>query len=303
MYIVRGSRSCLLFDVGVDGDPSTTVGPYLDAQGIDRRLVEWVVVSHCDVDHFGGLADARTTFPFARVLAHVADRGAITNFQTYLELRGRGFKEPYGLDEAPDVLVWARSVTREGPIDSGIVGSEVIDLGDRDVEVLHVPGHSRGHLALHDRITGALIIADAALGSAVVNADGTGAFPPTYRHVSPYLASIARLDEMQSRLLLTSHYPTYRDGDVGGFFGDSLTFVHNLGRRVQSALSGATEGLTLAELVDAVNDGFGNWPVGTAAGAMAFPVAGHVEDLVGTGRAILTTVSGAGGTTVIKAAP
>jgi glyoxylase-like metal-dependent hydrolase (beta-lactamase superfamily II) len=152
MYIVRGSRSCLLFDVGVDGDPSTTVGPYLDAQGIDRRLVEWVVVSHCDVDHFGGLADARTTFPFARVLAHVADRGAITNFQTYLELRGRGFKEPYGLDEAPDVLVWARSVTREGPIDSGIVGSEVIDLGDRDVEILHVPGHSRGHLALRDRI-------------------------------------------------------------------------------------------------------------------------------------------------------
>jgi glyoxylase-like metal-dependent hydrolase (beta-lactamase superfamily II) len=291
-----------LFDVGIDRDPSTTVAPYLDEHGIERRLVAWALISHCDVDHFGGLADARETFPQARVLAHVMDRAAITDFQTYLRVRGMGFKDAYGLGEAPEVLAWARSATREGPIDGAVVGSELIDLGERDVEVLHVPGHTHGHLALRDLTTGTLIIADAALGSAVINADGTGAFPPTYRHVEPYLASLARLQEMQSPLLLTSHYPTYSGGQVTTFLAESVEFVHDLGRRVGSALRATKGGCTLAELVDVVNDGFGNWPVQTSAGALAFPVAGHVEDLVSRGQAIVTDAAGTGGNTVIKAA-
>jgi glyoxylase-like metal-dependent hydrolase (beta-lactamase superfamily II) len=232
----------------------------------------------------------------------VLDRNAISDFQAYLESRGRGFKDPYGLDEAPDVLAWARRVTREAPVDGGVVGSEVIDLGNRDVEILHVPGHTRGHLALRDLSTGALVIADAALGSAVLNADGTGAFPPTYRHVAPYLNSVARLVDMRAPFLLTSHYPTYRDNDVAAFLGESVEFVHDLGQRVQLALKGAPGGCTLAELVDVVNDGFGNWPVPNTAGAMAFPVAGHVEDLVSKGRATLSTVPGPRRKTVIKAA-
>jgi glyoxylase-like metal-dependent hydrolase (beta-lactamase superfamily II) len=300
MYVLRGTRSCLLFDVGIDGDSYRTVGPYLDAARVDRRLVEWIMISHCDVDHFGGIADARATFPTARVLAHVLDRGAITDFQTYLASRGQAFKSPYGLDEAPDVLAWARSVTREGPIDACLVGGEVIDLGDRDAEILHVPGHSWGHLAVHDMRTGTLIIADAALGSAVVNADGTGAFPPTYRHVAAYRASVERLAEMHAPLLLTGHYPTYRDAAVRAFLADSLEFVDSLGRRVELALNDAPEGCTLAQLVDAVNDGFGDWPVSTTAGALAFPVAGHVEDLVVMGRATVTAVPGR--TTMIRAA-
>jgi glyoxylase-like metal-dependent hydrolase (beta-lactamase superfamily II) len=300
IYLVVGARACLLFDVGVAGDPSTVVGPYMDAQGIGRSLVEWVVISHCDVDHFGGLADARATFPGARVVAHVSDRAAITHFGTYLQARGMGFVEPYGLEEAHEVIEWARSVVGEGPVAGAVVGSELIDLGARDVEVLHVPGHTRGHLALRDTATGALVIADAALGPAVLNADGTAAFPPTYRHVRPYLSSVAKLDKLGSALLLTSHYPTYSGDQVRAFLNESAGFANDLGRRVAGALKSVGE-CTLAELVGLVNDGFGNWPVATSAGALAFPVAGHVEDLAEEGRVIIEDGRPSGGVVKIKA--
>ena len=299
MYVIRGTRSSLLFDVGVDGDASTVISPYLDAEGLDLDALAWVVVSHCDVDHFGGIADARKTFPTARLITHRLDAEAITDFRAYLRLRGRSFLEPYGLDEDPAVLDWARRVTREAPIDAAVVGGEVIDLGGREVEVLHLPGHSPGHLGLKDGFTGAVLIADAALGSAVLNADGSGAFPPTYRHVGSYLVTIARLRTMAAPLLLTAHYPAYHEDEVDAFLVESATFANELHDKARAALSASKAGLTLAELIEIVNDGSGNWPVGSAAGAMAFPVAGHVEALLARGEAEL--VHGPDGATTIRA--
>lgn len=299
MYVICGARSSLLFDVGINGDPSTVICSYLEGAGIDRRTLAWIVVSHCDVDHFGGIADARTTFPDARLIAHRLDTEAIADFRSYLRLRGRSFLEPYGLDDDPAVLDWARSVAREAPLDGSVVGGEVIDLGGREVEVLHLPGHSPGHLGLRDRVTGTVLIADAALGTAVENADGSGAFPPTYRHLGPYLITIARLQAMNVPVLLTAHYPTFRGNAAQAFLTESAEFAHSLHRKVRDALGISKAGLTLAELIRILNDGSGNWPVDQAAGAMAFPAAAHVEALLSAGEAEL--VDGPGGTTRIKA--
>jgi glyoxylase-like metal-dependent hydrolase (beta-lactamase superfamily II) len=292
VYVVQGERSSLLFDVGVDGCPEEVIAPYCDSSNIDKGRIEWILLSHCDVDHFGGLQSARAAFERARVIAHTLDRGAITDFETYVRTRGQSFENTFGFLDAPEVITWAESVTKSGPIDACVVGSELIDLGGRDVEILHVPGHSEGHLAVRDSRTNTLIIGDAALGSAVLNADGTGAFPPTYRYVDSYVSSIQRLAEFKSPLLLTSHYPTYRGEEVPAFFESSLDFVADLSYRVHAALQGASKGLSLSELIESVNDGFGNWPRASADGAMAFPVAGHVEKLVTDGRAELQSFPG-----------
>src|SRR6476620_4200140 len=69
LYLLVGDDAVLLYDTGVDGTIPAHVLPALDRLGISPLDVATVVVSHCDVDHFGGVADARAVFPRANIVA------------------------------------------------------------------------------------------------------------------------------------------------------------------------------------------------------------------------------------------
>ena len=170
------------------------------------------MVSHCDVDHFGGLADATDAFPNAVTVAHRADADQIDDFDVFLDQRARGFRAEHDVDETAEGLAWLRSVTRPAAVRQRVVGGEQLRLGDDwTVDILHVPGHSHGHLALWDPRSRAAVVSDAVLSDAVRTAEGEAAFPPTYRHVAPYRATIGstaqRLDPA-----LAAHRPLSDDG-------------------------------------------------------------------------------------------
>lgn len=285
LYLLTGEREALLFDTGVDGAIPAHVLPALAELGVDASAVRTVVVSHADVDHFGGVADARAAFPRARMLAGRDDIPLIEDFDRYLDERGRGFLNDYGWDEAAEVIDWCRSVTREARIDAAGRDGDEIDLGAGRVAIVRaVPGHSHGHLAIEAPWADAMLVADAVLGRSVDLADGTPAFPPTYRYVEEYLATIERLEGLGRNLLLTAHYPVLQGASARAFLAASRDFVVHLDALVLAELDGAPEGLTLAELLSRLNPRAGRWPAEGTEGALAFPVAGHLERYLATGR-------------------
>ncbi|WP_169513962.1 MBL fold metallo-hydrolase [Agromyces subbeticus] len=287
LYVVTGPAGVLLYDTGIDGTIPAHVLPALELLGRRSDEVVAVIVSHCDVDHFGGVADAREAFANARIVAGALDVPVIEDYERYVTERARGFVADYGWDEDPAVLAWCRSVTREGRLDGAAADGERIDLGgDRVVEVLAVPGHSRGHVAVDVPWANAVIVGDAVLAASVDLADGTPAFPPTYRHVDDYLETVARLERLDRGLLLTAHYPVMRGEAAGAFLARSREFAERLDRLVADALATMPDGLTFADLLAAVNPIAGGWPADGTEGALAFPVAGHLERLIAEGRAL-----------------
>lgn len=282
VYVIVGERETLVFDTGITGTIDAYVLPYLATFGVSARSVRWVVISHCDVDHFGGVADAHAAFPEAEVVVHEADADAVSDYAVYESERARGFRDRFGWDETAEVLAWAREVTREGRVDVRLDAERRIDLGGREIDLLHVPGHTRGHLAVHDPSTGTLIIGDAALGTAVPNADGTPAFPPTYRYVGDYRASISRIQSLAPNWLLTTHYQTMTAGAAQSFLHDSTQFVDRLDQAIRDRLT--IQPASLGELATQLSPQAGAWPVEGSAGAMVFPVAGHLEELLSTGE-------------------
>lgn len=83
---------------------------------------------------------------------------------------------------------------------------DVINLGDRQLTVLHMPGHSRGSICLHDREKRMLFTGDVAYDGAMID------WLP-YSQVSDYVSSCERLvgmvDSEQVDQVMPGHYNTF----------------------------------------------------------------------------------------------
>jgi glyoxylase-like metal-dependent hydrolase (beta-lactamase superfamily II) len=278
LWLFLGEKHHLLFDSGTRGTLTESVLPALESLGYGPESVSTVVISHLDVDHCGEAGNIRSVLPNAVTIAHAGDSEAISDWDTFSAQRGREFAEGWGLDESPEAMAWMRDVFLPGPVDTVLTSETTVTLDDgRDLEVWHVPGHSLGHLALYDSQVDTLAISDAILGSAVPLADGAPSFPPTYRHVDSYLQTIARVRDLMPRVLLTAHYGDYRDEEVAVFLDESEAFVHTLDEVVRSVLGSQPK--TLEDLVHEINPLVATWPIEGTYTAMAFPVAGHLEQL------------------------
>lgn len=279
LFLFAGRSRAVLFDTGCAGDIPRYVLPYLDSIGLDHARVSHVVVSHCDVDHFGGLGDAAAAFPRAQRVAHALDAPAM-QVEAYLAGRAREFATSDAVDESQGVIDWTRAAASGGTVTAHVDDGTLLDLGERTLEVLHVPGHSRGHLALWDPTTGVLAVSDAVLGGYVPLADGSPSFPPTYRYAREYLATVRRLQGFDFEVLATAHYPCEGPDSGRALLAKSVDFAAILEEQLLGVLDAATVPISLRVLVDTLGPAVGSWPQEGRGPALAQPVMGHLEDLL-----------------------
>jgi glyoxylase-like metal-dependent hydrolase (beta-lactamase superfamily II) len=288
LYLLEGEHSALLVDTGIRESITETLLPYLSENGIPLEKLKWAVDTHCDFDHTGGNGALKAAAPHVQILAHAEDQPLVEDVQRLIDERYGEFRATDGFDDPPETTAYLRGVTDLVPLDVALRGGEVFDLGGREVTVLHVPGHSPGHVAVHDPSNRALIIGDATLGRTVPFADGSPAFPPTYRDTEPYVTSIRSFRERHADLLLTAHYPVYAGADVERFLRESEEYVAEIDAIVTDVLSHADEPLTTLEVVRAAGERLGPW--GPAAlDYSVFPVTGNLERLESRGRLTSTT--------------
>ena len=282
MYLLTGPNGALLFDTGITESVTETLLPYLDSIGFDLADLRWAISSHCDFDHTGGNAALLAAAPHVELMAGTDDVPLSEDLEVLIRERYAEFREADGFDDPPEVTEYIRSAAAVAPIARSLQGGEQFDLGDRVIRVLHVPGHSDGHLALWDASNSALIIADATLGDTVPTADGKPAFPPTYRDTDPYLASIATVRALEPELLLTAHYPVYEGAAVADFLDLSEAYTERLDVAIEAALRSAGAAVTSLDLIRSIAADVGPWAPAAAA-YLIFPVTGNLERLVQRG--------------------
>lgn len=276
VYLLVGTRTALLFDTAIGPAVTSHVEPYLASLGLEPGQLRYVVNSHCDWDHHGGNGAVRDLAPGAALCCHELDRPLIEDAdllfaQRYDELAADGIAEP------ASTRPFVSASTRQVPMDVGLSGGERFCLGSGwAVELLHTPGHSRGHVSIYDPRSRCAVVGDAVLGNAVLLADGTPAFPPTYRYLDTYLATVQRFQAMAPDLLLTAHYPVYRGPDAAEFLGETRAFAD----RVEAALLGELSAapVTMRELTERLGARLGDWPR-EADQFLSQPLQGHLERL------------------------
>lgn len=186
VWHVRGRDRDLLVDAGNGiGDLRGELEPLVG----DRPVV--AVATHDHFDHVGGM------HAFDERWCHAADADGIRvpdglallreDFRPGLEdeIRWYGYEPPEVVitalpSEGFDVAGWrtpAAEPTRL--LDDG----DVVDLGDRVFEVVHVPGHTAGSIALWDASGGLLFTGDTAALDDPLHAEDEDAFVASLRRL------------------------------------------------------------------------------------------------------------------------
>jgi glyoxylase-like metal-dependent hydrolase (beta-lactamase superfamily II) len=281
-YLVRGERT-LLLDTGVAGTPEAVILPYLDSIGLSPSDLDFVLNTHADVDHFGGNAAIRARAPRAVFCAHSADVPWIEDRERILRER-YGWYASYDVDYSPEEKDWLReAMGPDVPLDVRLSGNETFRLGQElAVHVVHLPGHSPGHVGLWEPASGTAIITDAALGRGLYDMSGNVISPPPYFDVTAYEGTVRLLRSLSPRRLLTAHFEVMEGEDAVRFLDESAAFIERARLTVSEALAEHGE-LTLRGLLEISNPALG--PFTLMENELAGTLRAHLRELVASGRA------------------
>jgi glyoxylase-like metal-dependent hydrolase (beta-lactamase superfamily II) len=253
-YLLVGSERTLLVDTGIAPTPTEVIAPYLDRFGAGPDLV---LISHADVDHSGGNRALRERYPGAVLACHELDRRWIESNEAMLR-ENYAWHTPYGFPE-PDAAELLTLMGGDAPIDVGLRGGETIRLAPGwRVEVLHLPGHTAGHIGIWDPRSRAAIVIDAVLADGIYDRKGTKLIPPRYYDLGSLRETIGRLQALRPHTLLTAHYPVLGGGEALDWLEDGRAFVDDVERIVREAVSEGTTGLW--DLTQRVNTALGPYP-------------------------------------------
>ncbi len=282
MYLLVGSEFSILIDTAIAGALDDAVTPYLSRIGVRPGSIRLVLISHADVDHTGDSAAAKALFSHALLACHRDDIAEIEDVEVMLSRRYAQFAADHHIDDPPAAKAWVREVGKTAPVDFLLTGGERIRLGDGwEIEIVHTPGHSRGHITVWDPRNRAAIIADAVLGKGLVTTTGAPVMPPTYRYVDAYRSTIGQIEALPCEWLLTSHFPIMRGEEVPPFLAESRAFADQVEENILAKLGDAP--MTTAEVIREIGPAIGPWPVEDLLAAIAFPVVGHLEYLAAIG--------------------
>jgi glyoxylase-like metal-dependent hydrolase (beta-lactamase superfamily II) len=247
-YLLVGEERTVLVDTGLAETPDAVLAPALD------EAPDLILISHADLDHCGGDRRMRELYPDALFACHELDRRWIESNAAILAENYK-WHEPYGLEQ-PDSDEFLALLGGDSPIDVGLRGGETIRLGPgRRLDVLHLPGHTLGHVGLWDPQHRVAIVIDAALYDGIYDRAGNKLIPPRYYDAVAYRETIGRIRALEPELLLTAHFEPMGAEAAREFCDRSLAHVDAVAEIVREAGE-----VDLRELTGLVDQRLGPFP-------------------------------------------
>ena len=291
LYLLLGDEMAMLMDCGDASVPEGDILPYFAKIGFDPKRLTMVIATHPDVDHTGGLHRMREAAPAAQFICGTGDREQVESPEGLADLRYRAHLAWHGL--GMDDAARAAFLPRAGgfaAIDQTFAGGETLRFGaGKYAEVLHLPGHSHGHLGVYLPWLNAAIIGDAVQGTANRFHDGRAAFACTYMYVDEYLGTIDRLQGMKLDGLFSCHWADCRDRvAVDAFLNQSRDYALYAERTILQTVKGAgAAGMTLKEVCVSAKTHLGDWPAERDMDTRSM-ACGHLQRLAGEGMLRVT---------------
>jgi len=195
VYVIGmpSSQDLSMVDAGLMGKGGYKMQTIQKA-GIKLSDIKRIIMTHTHLDHIGCIKEIREQMPHAELWIHEEEADPIEKGDERgvygMEMFRSMCQTEYGLKSGDFKL----------KVDRKLKEGERLDMGGLSWEVLHVPGHSAGSVALYERSQKVLIPGD------VVYADyAIGRFDLHGAEGSVLKKSLLRLAELEVEILLPGH--------------------------------------------------------------------------------------------------
>jgi glyoxylase-like metal-dependent hydrolase (beta-lactamase superfamily II) len=269
--VFRGDYGVLLLDTGCAEHVDGLILPGFTELGIKSEDLRFVVNTHPDSDHVGGNAAIKRWSPQALLCCGDADRKMVDDPAELFRMRYDAYRR-YGVFYPEQVANNIRRDLGEAqPVDLTFRGGERIRLSrDWELEVLFLPGHSKGHLGVLDYRHRALFGGDAIQGSVYLDVTGKPALCPTYLYPETYLQTCQFIEHLDIESYVSCHWPIKKAQQIDEFCQETRAFV----QRAEGLLK-STDITDLKEACLKLGPQLGNWPEPIHL-ELAYALAGHL---------------------------
>jgi glyoxylase-like metal-dependent hydrolase (beta-lactamase superfamily II) len=249
-YLVQKDSDHILIDCGSGTDSShKNLLEGLEQAGLQPSDLTHILLTHAHIDHFGGLSKLKP-LTNAKIGCHELDLQTVAHHEARLALISRrlaSFLAETGLAEETreqllSIYRFTKAIYQSVPVDFTY---EVMDMHVLGFELIHLPGHCPGHVAL--RLDDVIFCGDMVVEGVTPHLSPESINP--YSGLDHYLLSLMRLQQwsQKARLILNGH------DDVITDLPARIEATHkNLVRRIAKAVTALSEPLTMAEVCNAV---------------------------------------------------
>ncbi len=246
-YVVEGSRGSILIDCGWDSSEAIwAFREELRGERLSFEDINWVVVTHVHPDHFG-LASKLRELCGAKIIMHKADAELVkSRYVDYRKLADdtEAMLVSFGVpaDEAREMRTasaWAAQYVTAADPDVVVEDGDTVSNGTFQLDVLHTPGHTPGHLCLYDPRKKRLFCGDTLLFDAIphVGIDPQSGDNPA----GEYIESLEYLGQKSVSFVFPGHGPVFN-----GLIIRTEEILRLLEARQHQVLSVLEEGLKSA---------------------------------------------------------
>ena len=182
----------------------------LEALGIERSAVDYLLLTHVHLDHAGGAGALLQELPNARALLHPRGAAHLIDPQKLIA----GSRQVYG--EERFARLYGELVPLPAARVHQVQDGERVTLGARTLELIHTPGHALHHYAVVDAAHASIFPGDTFGISyrALDTAQGAFIFPtttPTQFDPQQLVASIERMLSYRPESMYLMHFSRVTD--------------------------------------------------------------------------------------------
>ena len=206
LWLIKGKKQDLLIDTGLG---VASLRQYI-AQLIDKPLL--AIASHVHFDHAGGLHE------FDRIAIHAAEAEALRTGDSHAALCNP--ESGWVLDEHFEQLPYPEFTAMQYTFHAAeptqlLQAGDVLDLGNKAFEILHLPGHSPGCIALYDAQNQELFS-----GDVIYDGDLLDHLPGS--NISDYVSTYERIQNLSVETVYPGHYHIFGHKRFGEIVADYL---------------------------------------------------------------------------------
>jgi len=162
LVLAWDDKNLILIDAGLPGQTDEIVKA-IESKGFKAENLTHIIITHQDWDHIGCVRDLQKIAPALRVVAHIGEAPYIDGRTLPIKLAARltqydtmTKEQRAGIDRWKDMHENAPIIIHEQVQDK-----QVLPICG-GIEIVHVPGHTPGHIAVYFKESKIIVVGDAA---------------------------------------------------------------------------------------------------------------------------------------------